>query len=215
MKKHKHHIKFKSQGGTDDASNIEELNFIEHAIIHANDSIENGTPFDFRHEGYKYLPLGTQLKLRELTSQRMRENNPMHNPDVAKVSGSKRKGIPTGNRHTDENRIVMSERMKRENPMRNASVAKKVSETQRENGLYEAHSERMKNNNPMKNPDTAKKVSDAKKGKPSNRKGCTLSEKTKQKISEAKKGSKHTEEAKAKMSAARKGVKRGPYKRKK
>ena len=54
-KKHQHHIVFKCQGGTDDPSNLTEIDFIDHAEFHAKDFLAGGPWFDFRHEGWTYL----------------------------------------------------------------------------------------------------------------------------------------------------------------
>ena len=55
MKKHLHHIVPRSRGGSDDPSNLVEIDFIEHAIHHAQDFLNGGPYFDFRHPGWPYL----------------------------------------------------------------------------------------------------------------------------------------------------------------
>ena len=72
MTTHKHHIIFKSQGGSDDPSNLVVLDFIEHARLHAEDFLSGGPEFDFRHEGYKYLDENLRNKLREEKSRRQK-----------------------------------------------------------------------------------------------------------------------------------------------
>ena len=72
MTTHKHHIVYKSQGGTDDPSNLVELDFISHAELHANDFLSGGPSFDFRHKGYKYLDENLRNKLREEKSRRQK-----------------------------------------------------------------------------------------------------------------------------------------------
>jgi len=52
---HTHHIVPKSRGGTDDPENLVEIDFIEHARLHAEDFINGGPRFDFRHAGWPYL----------------------------------------------------------------------------------------------------------------------------------------------------------------
>lgn len=74
MTTHKHHITFKSQGGSDDPSNLVVLDFIEHARLHAEDFLSGGPEFDFRHEGYKYLEKDLRKKLREEKGRRKRGN---------------------------------------------------------------------------------------------------------------------------------------------
>lgn len=54
-KTHRHHIKPRSRGGTDDPDNFADINFIEHARIHALDYLNGGPRFDFRHEGWPWL----------------------------------------------------------------------------------------------------------------------------------------------------------------
>lgn len=46
MRKHKHHKVPKSRGGSNDPSNLEELDFIEHAFWHALDFLNGGPRFD-------------------------------------------------------------------------------------------------------------------------------------------------------------------------
>lgn len=74
MTTHKHHIIFKSQGGSDDPSNLVELDFIEHARLHAEDFLSGGPEFDFRQEGYKYLDKDLRKKLREEKGRRKKGN---------------------------------------------------------------------------------------------------------------------------------------------
>lgn len=74
MTTHKHHIVYKSQGGTDDPSNLVELDFITHAELHAKDFLEGGPEFDFRHEGYKYFDEDLRKKLRAEKGRRKRGN---------------------------------------------------------------------------------------------------------------------------------------------
>ena len=64
MTTHKHHIIYMSQGGTDDPSNLVELDFIAHAELHAKDFLAGGPEFDFRQAGYKYLDADLRKKLR-------------------------------------------------------------------------------------------------------------------------------------------------------
>ena len=74
MTTHKHHIVYKSRGGTDDPSNLVELDFVTHAELHANDFLSGGPEFDFRQEGYKYLDKNLRNKLREEKGRRKKGN---------------------------------------------------------------------------------------------------------------------------------------------
>jgi hypothetical protein len=55
-KTHRHHIIPRSFGGGDNPDNITIIDAIEHAELHAKDYIAGGIQFDFRHEGWPYLP---------------------------------------------------------------------------------------------------------------------------------------------------------------
>ena len=74
MTTHKHHIIYKSQGGTDDPSNLVELDFISHAELHAKDFLAGGPEFDFRQAGYEYLDPDLRKKLREEKGRRKKGN---------------------------------------------------------------------------------------------------------------------------------------------
>lgn len=72
--KHIHHIIPVSQGGSDDPENLVELDFVEHARIHALDFLAGGPDFDFRHSGWIFLEEDLQLRVREEKSRRQRGN---------------------------------------------------------------------------------------------------------------------------------------------
>ncbi len=76
MKTHKHHIHYRSQGGSDDPSNLVEVDFIEHARLHALDFIGGGPMFDFRQEGWPYL----EAELQEAVKLELSERNQVDNP---------------------------------------------------------------------------------------------------------------------------------------
>jgi hypothetical protein len=80
MKTHKHHIIYKSQGGSNDPSNLVELDFIEHARLHALDFLQGGPQFDHRHEGYPYLSPELKELIRLECSRRTTERNLKDNP---------------------------------------------------------------------------------------------------------------------------------------
>jgi len=75
MKTHKHHIVFRCHGGTDEPSNLTELNFIQHAQLHAIDFIEGGAWFDCRHEGWPFLDNNLRTAVLTEMSRRTSERN--------------------------------------------------------------------------------------------------------------------------------------------
>ena len=85
-----------------------------------------------RPKGYNVNPTGRGLSdsTKRLLSYRMKENNPMKDPDVVKKVSKKLKGVKH-NRVTDYQRQVTSKRMKENNPMKDPDVAKKVSENRK------------------------------------------------------------------------------------
>jgi hypothetical protein len=126
MKKHIHHIRYKSQGGSDDPSNLETLDFIEHARLHAIDFINGGPQFDFRHEGWPYLDRDLREKVRKTHSRRMSKRmkgllvgykNPMFG---IRQTGDKNPMF--GKKHTDETKRKISEKlMGRPSPLKGKS----------------------------------------------------------------------------------------------
>lgn len=80
MKTHKHHIHYKSQGGSDDPSNLVEIDFIEHARLHALDFINGGPMFDCRHEGWPYLEAELREAVKAEVGRRTSERNLRDNP---------------------------------------------------------------------------------------------------------------------------------------
>jgi hypothetical protein len=74
MTTHTHHIVYKSQGGSDDPSNLVEMDFIDHARLHAEDFLNGGPDFDFRHAGWDFLESDLQDKVREEKSRRQQGN---------------------------------------------------------------------------------------------------------------------------------------------
>ena len=72
MTKHKHHIVPRHKGGDDSPDNIVELDFIEHARLHAERFLSGEDNwFDCRHKGWPYL----EEELRQAVSQRISEIN--------------------------------------------------------------------------------------------------------------------------------------------
>jgi len=74
MTTHTHHIVYRSRGGTNDPYNLVEMDFIEHAKLHAEDFLSGGSWFDFRHEGYPYLDQTLRERLREKASSMQKGN---------------------------------------------------------------------------------------------------------------------------------------------
>lgn len=74
MTTHIHHIIYKSQGGTEDPDNLLEMDFVEHARLHAEDFLNGGPDFDFRHAGWGFLESDLQDKLRAEKSRRHKGN---------------------------------------------------------------------------------------------------------------------------------------------
>jgi hypothetical protein len=70
--KHIHHKIPKSRGGTNNPSNLEELDFIEHARVHAEDFLNGGPRFDFRHDGWPFLDAELRQKVLEKASEHSR-----------------------------------------------------------------------------------------------------------------------------------------------
>jgi hypothetical protein len=206
MKKHIHHIRYKSQGGSDDPSNLETLDFIEHARLHAIDFINGGPQFDFRHEGWPYLDRDLREKVRKTHSRRMSKRmkgllvgykNPMFG---IRQTGDKNPMF--GKKHTDETK-------------RKISKLKKGVYAGDKNPMF--GSNRTGDKNPMfgkKHTDeTKRKISEKLMGRPSPLKGKSktlspeglksLRENGKKRVGEKNGmfGKTHTEEVKAKLSA--------------
>jgi hypothetical protein len=123
VKTHKHHIHYKSQGGSDDPSNLVELDFIEHARLHALDFVSGGPMFDCRHEGWPYLEGDLRDRVKQELSRRTRlrnfEDNPVHREGAIEKSMSSRRSYEGeanpfyGKSHLSETRERM--RLAREN----------------------------------------------------------------------------------------------------
>ena len=110
---HRHHIQPRHLGGSDDPSNIELIDPIRHAEIHALRFIEGEDRwFCAAQEGWPHLDPRLQNEVRQV----MRERNIMSDPEVARKS----------NRH-EGRRQRARERMLINNPMKRPEVAAKVS----------------------------------------------------------------------------------------
>lgn len=74
--KHKHHIKPLHLGGTDDPSNLEDIDFIEHARIHAERFLAGEDKFfDNRHTGWPYLEEDLRARVLKKQSEKTRLMN--------------------------------------------------------------------------------------------------------------------------------------------
>jgi hypothetical protein len=73
QKVHRHHKKAKALGGGDEPENLIDIDFIEHAEIHARDYIAGGLDFDFRHEGWPFLSKELRDACRAERSRRQSE----------------------------------------------------------------------------------------------------------------------------------------------
>lgn len=209
MKRHRHHVQPVHKGGTDNPSNISYPDFIEHAEIHARRFLEGLDDFfDFRHEGWPFLDEGLRLEVRSFWSKKFSEQNPMKNPEVAERVAAKNRGKPSKSKGTRRSEECKEKMRGENNPNFGGGYKLNLTEEQRKK-----ISDRMKNNNPMKKSEVAAKVSKAKRGKPSNRKGISPSEETREKLRQANLGKKLSEETKKKMSESRTGKKKGSYKK--
>lgn len=196
-------------GGTNDPWNLDNLNFIEHAELHALRFLSGlDRRFDYRHEGWPFLDENLRLAVRAEHSQRFKgPENPMKDPSTAEKVASKNRGVKRGpgKKWSEESK----EKIRGEG---NSNYGGKCQGAMPEDARKRT-SERMSSNNPMKNPEIAKKVSEAKKGKPSPRRGATLTSETKEKLRIANLGQKRSPETRKKMSESKRGKKRGPYKK--
>ena len=98
---HIHHVIPKSRGGTNDPENLVEIDFIEHAKLHAEDFLKGGPRFDFRHPAWPLLD--SELRERVLTraAEDTREKNLEREIPCAQ-----------GCKHSEESRKLRSERVR-------------------------------------------------------------------------------------------------------
>lgn len=115
-----HHIDKNKQNNT--LSNLKLVTHKEHADIHYDDK--------FTEEN------------RQMFSDKMKENNPMKNPETVKKVVEKLTGRE-GRKLSDEERQMHSQRMKDNNPMKNPEVAKKVADKKRGKHLSEEHKQKI------------------------------------------------------------------------
>ncbi len=101
---HIHHVIPRSRGGTDEQTNLVEIDFIEHARLHAEDFLNGGPRFDFRHAGWPYL----EKPLREAVLEQAAK-------DTRQKNLSRETPCALGSKHSEESRRIRSEKMKGEN----------------------------------------------------------------------------------------------------
>lgn len=101
---HIHHVVPRSRGGTDELSNLVEIDFVEHARLHAEDFLAGGPRFDFRHAGWPYL----DKDLREAVLKQASE-------DTRQKNLSREIPCALGCKHSEESRRIRSEKLKGEN----------------------------------------------------------------------------------------------------
>jgi hypothetical protein len=98
---HIHHVVPRSRGGTDDPINLIEIDFIEHARLHAEDFLEGGPRFDFRHAGWPYLEESLRKAVLKRAAEDTRQKNLAREVPCAK-----------GCKHSEESRKARSERVR-------------------------------------------------------------------------------------------------------
>jgi len=104
---HVHHVIPQSRGGSNNLENLIEINFIEHAKLHAEDFLKGGPWFDFRHPGWQFLETTLRKEVLEKASEVRRQRNLQREVPCA-----------TGCKHSKESRKRRSERVKgANNPM--------------------------------------------------------------------------------------------------
>jgi hypothetical protein len=115
-KRHRHHVIPRHLGGTDDPCNIELIDPIRHAEIHALRFIEGEDKwFCAMQEGWEHLDPRLQDEVRRIMSER----NVMKNPEIAQRMAETRR-----DRGSYEEQ---SRRMQSDNPMKRPEIAAKVS----------------------------------------------------------------------------------------
>ena len=107
MRTHLHHLNYKCRGGDDYPENVEEVGFIEHAKIHAEEFLLGGPQFDFRHEGWPLL----EEYLREAVIEEHSNNQRNRFLDGLAVSAGAKGGRSTAGRTISEsNKLIHEEK---------------------------------------------------------------------------------------------------------
>jgi hypothetical protein len=115
-KRHRHHIVPRHLGGEDEVENIELLDPLKHAELHALRFLEGEDKwFCAMQEGWPLM----DPRLQEEVIQRMSSHNVMKDPEVAARMVESMRANGVYDRH--------AERMRQDNPMKKPEVAAKVS----------------------------------------------------------------------------------------
>jgi hypothetical protein len=115
-KRHKHHITPRHLGGGDEAENLELLDPVAHAELHALRFLEGEDKwFCPMQEGWPLI----DPRLQEEVIQRMSSHNVMKDPEVAARMVESMRANGVYERH--------AERMRKDNPMKKPEVAAKAS----------------------------------------------------------------------------------------
>lgn len=101
---HLHHILYRCQGGSDDPPNLVEMNFVEHARLHAIDFINGGPWFDCRHDGWHFLEDELVQAVKEEMSRRLSERmsgegNPNYGKNLPENTRRKISEALSGEKH--------------------------------------------------------------------------------------------------------------------
>ena len=162
-KRHRHHIHPRHLGGGDETENIELLDPVAHAELHAIRFLAGEDNwFDCRHEGWALLDKNLQEKVKqrfsELNSTRIGEKHPNFGKQIHSQAFRKQRSqdyCGSGNPMYGKERPDTRERLLKDNPAQRPEVREKI----RQAALGRVVSE-----------ETRKKISEALKGKPKPRK---------------------------------------------
>ena len=179
-KRHKHHIIPRHLGGGDEVENIELLDPVAHAELHALRFIEGQDRwFDCRHEGWTLLDPRLQLEVK----QKMGEINSQN----------------SGENHGSYGKNIHSEEFKQRRSKEMTGPGNPMFGVERPDSR-----ERCLKDPPSRRPGAREKLRAAALGR-------TVSEETKQKISDSTKGKPKSKEMREKLSASLKGKKKKPW----
>jgi len=162
-KRHRHHVQPRHLGGLDTPDNIVEIDFIEHAKIHANRFIAGKDGwFDCRQAGWNYLSDELRNAVRTRMGEINRENSGEHHGSFGRNIHSEefkerrsREVSGEGNPMFGKERTDSRERLLSDNPAKRPEVREKI----RQAAVGRVMSE-----------ETKQKISNSTKGKPKPRK---------------------------------------------
>ena len=115
MKKHCHHKQPKSREGSDDPSNLVDMDPYDHALYHAEDFLYNEGPrFDFRHEAWPLLPTDLREKVLQKAAEHSSESNKGRKQNLSSEERERRRELQKktaeankGKKRTPESREKM------------------------------------------------------------------------------------------------------------